>query len=366
MNNIGVAVIGASPLNPGWAVAAHIPAIQSLPDFELRAVSTSRRDSADAAAKAFGVPAFDNPEAPIAHPGVDLVVVTVKARHHHALISAALDAGKMVFSEWPLGRNLGEAEDLAARARTATVRTAIGLQARYAPAVHHARDLIAQGYVGEVLATTLVGFAMAWGAQTDRAHAYMFDGNEGATTLSVPMLHALDAVNFVMGDFDTVTAASAVRRPLVRIVEDGTSIPVTAADHIAVSGSLRGGAIVSAFYRGHVSRGDNLRWEINGTEGDLVLTSANGNLQVADLKIEGGRSDQASVGPIQLPSVFASAPGGLSGELGANVLREYAALARDIREGTQVVPDFDYALRRHRLLAGIEEAARTGAMQKVK
>lgn len=44
MNKIGVAVIGASPLNPGWAVKAHIPAVQTLPDYELRAVSTANEN----------------------------------------------------------------------------------------------------------------------------------------------------------------------------------------------------------------------------------------------------------------------------------------------------------------------------------
>jgi hypothetical protein len=34
-----------------------------------------------------------------------------------------------------------------------------------------------------------------------------------------------------------------------------------------------------------------LRGEINGTEGDLVLTAANGNLQVADLRQSGGRGE---------------------------------------------------------------------------
>jgi predicted dehydrogenase len=53
MKTIGVGVIGASPLSPGWAAVAHIPAIQALPDFALRAVSTSRQESAAAAAKAF-------------------------------------------------------------------------------------------------------------------------------------------------------------------------------------------------------------------------------------------------------------------------------------------------------------------------
>jgi hypothetical protein len=46
----------------GWAAQAHIPALRSLSDdFEIAALSTSRRESADAAGERFGVPAaFDN------------------------------------------------------------------------------------------------------------------------------------------------------------------------------------------------------------------------------------------------------------------------------------------------------------------
>ncbi|EIL95383.1 Gfo/Idh/MocA family protein [Rhodanobacter spathiphylli] len=365
-NAIGVGVIGASPLNPGWAMAAHIPAIQALPDYELRAISTSRPESARAAAEAFGVPAFTDPVDLITHPDVDLVVVAVKVPHHHALISAALDAGRMVLSEWPLGKNLDEAIDLADRARMVDARTAIGLQARFAPAVRHARTLVTDGYIGEVLGTTLVGSGIAWGGVTDRAHAYMFDATNGASTLSVPTLHALEAVNFVLGDFVSVAASTAVRRSTVQIAEDGLEVPVTTPDQIAISGTLASGAIASIFYRGGVSRGDNLRWEINGTEGDLVITSSVGNLQVADLLLLGGSGKQTTVVGLELPESYAHEPGGLSGDIGANVLRTYAHLAHDIREGSRTVPDFQYALRRHRLLAAIEEASRSGSTQYIR
>jgi hypothetical protein len=80
--------------------------------------------------------------------------------------------------------------------------------------------------------------------------------------------------------------------------------------------------IASILFRGAAWRGDNLRWEINGNEGDLVLTAANGNFQVADLKLEAGRGDQASVGPVELPSGFTAARGGFSGEIGTSILRE--------------------------------------------
>lgn len=362
MNKIGVGVIGASPLHPGWAVTTHVPVIQALADFELRAISTSRRDSALAATKAYGVPAYDDPGPLIARADVDLVVVAVKVPEHHALISAALDAGKMVFSEWPLATGLQEAGDLTARARSAGVRTFVGLQARYAPIVRYTRSLVEQGFVGEVLSTTLLGAGMIWGAQTDRRHSYLFDAANGVTTLSVGMLHALDAVNFVLGDFTSVASISAVGRRSVRIVEDGSSVPVTAADQVALAGTLRNGAVVSAFYRGGASVSDNLRWEIHGTEGDLVLTAANGNLQVADLRLRGARGREALLNAIALPGEFERAPPSLLGAA-ENVYFEFQAIARDLRDDTRLVPGFEYAWDRHRLLAAIERAAATGITQ---
>ena len=54
-NRIRVGIVGANP-SRGFASIAHIPALQALPDFEISAVCTTRKDSADAAAKHFGVP----------------------------------------------------------------------------------------------------------------------------------------------------------------------------------------------------------------------------------------------------------------------------------------------------------------------
>ncbi|CAN7620198.1 hypothetical protein LJR290_004680 [Variovorax sp. LjRoot290] len=52
---IRVGIIGASPVR-GWAAQAHIPALKSLADdFEITALSTSQRGSADAAGRLFGV-----------------------------------------------------------------------------------------------------------------------------------------------------------------------------------------------------------------------------------------------------------------------------------------------------------------------
>src|SRR5438132_1006627 len=149
---IRVGIIGANP-DRGWAVQAHIPALKSLSeDFEITALSTSRRESADDAGKRFGVPlTFDSHQELVNSAAVDLVSVTVKVPNHLELATAALEAGKSVYCEWPLGNGLEEAQTLAALAKKQGVLAVAGLQARSAPAVTYVRDLIAQGYGGHTL-----------------------------------------------------------------------------------------------------------------------------------------------------------------------------------------------------------------------
>src|SRR5438093_10659990 len=134
-STLGVGIIGVSPIR-GWASTAHIPALRALTNYEIRALSAHNAESARALGEAFGVSAvFSNHEQLVTQPDIDLVVVTVKVPHHRELVSAALAAGKAVYCEWPLGRDLEEARAMAALAAEQGVRTAIGLQARQAPAI---------------------------------------------------------------------------------------------------------------------------------------------------------------------------------------------------------------------------------------
>src|SRR5438309_4772437 len=269
---IRVGIIGANP-DRGWAAQAHIPALRSLSDdFEITALSTTRRESADAASKLFGVPvAFDNHQELVNSPAVDVVAVTVKVPHHLELASAAIEAGKGVYCEWPLGNGLKEAETLAALAKKKRVLAVAGLQARSAPSVAYVRDLIEQGYVGEVLSTTLIGSGMGWGPTVEPLNAYLNDKKNGATMLSIALGHAADALCHCLGEIQELSATTTVRRKSFTIAGTSESRPMNADDQVLVSGLLRGGAALSIHYRGGVSRGTNLLWEINGTGGGLQL-----------------------------------------------------------------------------------------------
>src|SRR5436190_9844029 len=151
---IRVGIVGASA-NRGFASIAHIPALRALPQFEIAAVCTTRRETAEAAARHYGVRlAFSDPDELVRHPDVDLVTVSVKVPDHYRPVMAAIDADKHVYCEWPLGRNTGEASEMLDAAQRKGIRHAVGLQGQMAPEINYVRDLVAEGYVGKVLTAT--------------------------------------------------------------------------------------------------------------------------------------------------------------------------------------------------------------------
>ena len=78
----------------------------------------------------------------------------MKVPDHYLPVMAAIEAGKHVYCEWPLGRNTDEAAQMLAAAERRGVRHAVGLQGQVSPAICYAKDLIAEGYVGRVLSAT--------------------------------------------------------------------------------------------------------------------------------------------------------------------------------------------------------------------
>ena len=271
-STLGVGIIGVNPAW-GWAATAHIPALRALPNYEIRALSATSAEAARAAGEAFGVAAvFSDHEELVRQPDIDLVAVTVKVPHHRELVSAALAAGKAVYCEWPLGRDLDDARAMAALAAEQGVRTVVGLQARQAPAIEFVQELLRDGYVGEVLSTTMIGLSVP-GDVVVQPNVYMLDRTNGANLLTVAVGHSLDTLNYVLGEFADLSAVSDLRRPLITAEETREQIVKTAADQIAVIGTLTSGATASVHVREAVAGGTGFLWEINGTDGTLRITA---------------------------------------------------------------------------------------------
>src|SRR4051812_39862933 len=358
---LGVGIIGVSP-DRGWAATAHIPALRALPNYEIRALSAHSAQSARAAGKAFGVGAvFSDHEQLVTQPDIDMVAVTVKVPHHRQLVSAALAAGKAVYCEWPLGRDLDDARAMASLAAEHGLPTVVGLQARQAPAIQFVQELLSDGYVGGVLSTTMVGLSVP-GDVVGQPNAYMLDKTNGANLLTIAVSHSLDTLNHVLGEFADLSAVSDLRRPLIRIEETGEQIVKTAADQIAVIGTLTSGATASIHIREAVAGGSGFLWEINGTDGPLRVTAAAAVPGIFPLTVAGARGRSAPA-ELSAPSALTEKWPALTSHEGTpayNVGRAYAAFAADIDNGTHTVPDFVDAIRRHEVIAAIERSAATG------
>jgi predicted dehydrogenase len=360
-STLGVGIIGVNPAW-GWAATAHIPALRALPNYEIRALSATNAESARAAGEAFGVAAvFAHHEDLVVQPEVDVVAVTVKAQHHRELVSAALAAGKAVYCEWPLGRDLEEARSMAALAAKQGVSTIVGLQARQAPAIEFVQGLLRDGYVGEILSTTMIGTSVP-GDVVVKSNAYMLDNLNGANVLTIAVGHCIDTLNHVLGEFAFLSALSDLRRPLITIKETGEQVMKTAPDQIAVIGTLTSGATATVHIREAVAGGSGFLWEINGTDGTLRITADAAYPEIFPLTVAGarGRNEPAELAiPAALTQRWPELTG-LSGAPAYNVGRAYAAFAANISEGTRTVPDFADAVRRHEVIAAIEMSAASG------
>ncbi|WP_084355826.1 Gfo/Idh/MocA family protein [Novosphingobium lentum] len=361
---IGVGIIGMQP-GRSWGAVAHVPALKALDEYDIVALSTTRMESASAAAAELGVPkAYDNYSDLVNDPAVDLVAVTVKVPAHRELVAAALAAGKHVYCEWPLGNGLAEAEAMAADARNRAIACAVGMQARSAPAIDYIRKLIADGYVGEVLSTTLVGSGLVWGPVIDIPNAYTMDKANGATMLTIPMGHTLDALCHCLGEITELSATMAVLQPQFLNAETGETGTKTSPDQVAFTGRLANGAVAAVHYRSGMTRGSGLLWDIHGTEGDLQVTSFGGHAQMLDLAVMGGRGEEQGLSPLAIPAEHRWVPESLAGPA-LNVAQAYRRFANDMRDGTRTCPDFDDAVQRHRMIAAIELSAAHGKKETV-
>ncbi|MCC6236713.1 MAG: Gfo/Idh/MocA family oxidoreductase [Dehalococcoidia bacterium] len=356
-DQIRVGIVGATvtPGGSGWGANAHVPALQHLPDFVLKAVCTAHEETARASAEAFGADlAFHDVHTMAAHPEVDLVAVCVRVPGHRDLVMAGLEAGKAVFCEWPLGANLAEAEEMASLASARGLRTFVGLQGRSDPAVLYARDLIADGYVGEVLAANL---SITSAAQYERGAGRVWQRlrANGANTLTISGGHSIDAACVILGKFAEVAARTATRVGEWVDTDANERLPVDAPDVIGFAGVLESGAEVTVQVVSVPYGSNGSRLEVYGREGALIVASP-GALSMGPNRIVGIKGREA---PVDLPvsDSYVLVPEDMPRGGPRNVGQAYAGIAEAWHGRRASVPDFNDAVTRHRLIDAVERSA---------
>jgi predicted dehydrogenase len=358
-DKIRVGIVGATVTQggSGWGANAHVPAISILPDYELKAVCTTRDETAQASKEKFGADlAFTDINEMAAHPDVDLIAVVVRVPGHYDLVMAGLKANKAVFCEWPLGANLKEAQEMNDLARQRNLNTIVGLQARSDPALMYAKDLVAQGYLGQVLAANMT---VVTGAVVERGEGRIWQGvrSNGANTMTIAGGHGIDALCYVLGEFSEVSARVNTLITQWRHAETGEIMKVDSPDSVSVAGALQNGAEVSYQVVAVPYNPSGSRFEIYGREGTLVVTGGSSNIGPNTLHGSKGKEPLAEMPP---PDKYNLAPEGTPAGPARNVTQAYVRYADSLQKGEPTAPDFSDAVTRHRLLDAIERSSDEG------
>ena len=265
---IRVALIGTGAI----AVQNHIPGIRLHPRGEVAALCDSNPGALQAASAASGVTrTFTDYRAVIAQRDIDAVVIATPNHLHSPIALAAIDAGKHVMCEKPLGMNHSETEAMALAAARAGVVHMTAFTYRFVPAIRWMHALMREGTLGalyHVRVRRLQDWSdAALGWRQERALA-------GSGELGDMLAHRIDYVHYLVGSFTRIVAHTKQclaqrRRP------DGTLQPSDVEDWVAVIGEVTGGATAvlestkMATGRGSGGQGEDFV-ELNGSDGTLI------------------------------------------------------------------------------------------------
>ena len=356
-DKIRLGIIGAN-VHAYWAPRSHLPALLASPDYELTAVCTTKPESAQAARQKYGARlAFHDYREMVASPEIDAVAVVVRVPSHYEPTKAALEAGKHVYTEWPLGRTTREAAELAALANAKGVRTAVGLQARVSPALMYMKEQVETGYVGEVMSCH-VSLMRDGVLERTSGRTWQRDASLGANTLTIANGHTIDAVRFVTGSFSRVACVVTTQARQWLETDTGKLLDVTSPDNVLVSGRLANGAVASVHVATIPWAGSNYRMEVYGREGTLVATGDE-SPQMATVHLQGARGSNQPQ-PLEVPARFVYVRADLPKGVSYNVGQMYRVFAEAIRTGHSRQPTFDTAVELHRFVDAIKQSSDTG------
>jgi predicted dehydrogenase len=234
-------------------------------------VMDARAELAQDLGERYGVPWTTHVEELLANPEVDAVYIAVPHHLHAPLTIQAAEAGKHIFVEKPIATTLADADAMIAAARDSGVWLSVNFHAQIDPTCQAARELVAQGAIGEVIGTRIV-------FRGDKPASYWSSGYSGRVATDWRMTRAMagGGVLIMNGIHDINTMRFITGYEVKRVfAEYGTfDTPVEVEDFIVVTYRYDNGAI------GTVEAGSAIRGRdplhgvdrIYGTAGQILLS----------------------------------------------------------------------------------------------
>jgi predicted dehydrogenase len=305
--------IRAGLVGTGFGYRTLLPALMAEPRVHVEVVCSKHIERARMVAEANDIPrAVDDFEAVLGE-DLDLVCVCTPPFLHAEMTMAALERGRHVFSTKPLAMDIGSAGAVRDVARAKGVVHSMDLSHRYFPVRRHLRNLVRDGYLGDL--RYVVALIFDENATAERAHLrfwnWVSDSRQGGGILRTSLMnHHIDLVRYTFGeirDVHCVPRTLITEKPVLppgHHEDDGVDAetpsvgmaPVDTEDAIAMTGTLGANAQFMLAGTWSVYHGSGVRVEAYGSEGTLILEPSG--------RLYGARRQDRALEELPVPEAF--------------------------------------------------------------
>jgi predicted dehydrogenase len=313
---------------------------------------------------------------------IDLVDICTPGDTHAEIAIAALAAGKHVLCEKPLANSVEEAEEMTAAAERAAangVRAMVGFTYRRVPAIALARQLVAEGRIGEIRHVR-AQYLQDWIADPEAPLSWRLDkekagsgalGDIGAHIIDLTQYITAERITEVSGQLETFVKErplAAEHAGLSGSAGEGSG-PVTVDDAAVFIARFTGGGLgVFEATRFATGRKNAIRIEVNGSAGSLAFDFE--DMNVLELYDASEPAETAGFRRILVtepghPYVAAWWPPGHGLGYEHGFTHQVVDLVRAIAEGAQPAPSFADGLQVQRVLAAVETSSDTRTWQPI-
>jgi predicted dehydrogenase len=351
--NLRIGLIGAG----NWAGSAHLPAFAAQPNVKVVGITDINPEHVRALSTKFDVPGYAVLDRMLAEADLDVLDVVTSRGMHYEPVMAGMARNLAILCEKPLGHTINETRQLYHESRQRQLVTHMGFTFRYSPAMQYLRDMVRDGFVGEVY--HLQGF---------EENAQLVDPNTPLPRIGFSRKtdsgalhgygsHLLDLVRWTLGEFESVIGDMATFIKERPVLGETARLPVDVDDSTVVLARMESGVqVVMQFSKIAMGYGPGVELRVFGSKAALWVRleeSPHGyeQLWVADLA---NRNFQ----PLQVPASYQNGHDpsvNWPQDYYTALVRHFVARVRaqDITEGSS---DFSDGLRAQELLEAIERS----------
>jgi predicted dehydrogenase len=336
---VGIAVIGAGNISKQY-----LDNLMVFPDLKVHMIADLFEEVAQARAKEYGIPEFGGVEAALNHPDVEIIVNLTIPAAHVEVATAAVNAGKHVWTEKPFSLDRESGLGLLKTADAAGIRLGCAPDTFLGAGLQTARRIIERGDIGTPL-TAMTTFQTPGPESWHPSPAFLFQHGAGPLFDMGP--YYLTALVQTFGSVRRVAALGS-KAKTVRVIGSGPNageeFTVDVPTHVSAMAEFESGASSHSVFSFESPRERMGFMEITGTDATISLPDPNefgGDVRIWRAGDDdwttipaSGPADGRGLGVLDMArSIRAGVPHRATGNLAYHVLDTMVSISESIESG---------------------------------